>query len=538
MIARVLNVGLLPKADGSVVRAEPFGSSGGVLLNKLTAGPSDRAQAVPWADLDIVNSVSGRVAPPGNMSQGQAKQPVKAKQPVAVLLANANPNGIRSDIGWANDVSLGNWGAIDAVNTNVINLLPPKISWSRPTRLAVQELLAGNEKLASIVREGANPKIELPSQIERAVLEHYQTHLEGQQIHNPKFAGINLVREASLLQQGNALGTIPTLAVPDHVREALPPVFYDVVSTVQGQNNLLSSVFKPPHLDESQLEVGFDALPDVQPHLTKKSANMTEYLINLAQNVPMSEATLRLLAGNEKKKIRFEIADTASENVPRPGDVRGLYHLEQDDRLLKVVLNPWVEDMSYMLHFGGVTEAAFYDRADNRQLEYLRGAVVNRMRVLAHAVHDAQQVLGLGLGNKEPGQHELARAQLDETFSAMERGPLISLTPVSAVSEPANAGGKLRTALTGVIQTAELLDEIIASADPAAQALLKAEVDRALSGFSEHMDQPQIDIVAARQRLRDAGFVSDDNEDFFLGAVTVLLYELHDVNNQAKTLQP
>jgi len=422
-------------------------------------------------------------------------------------------------------------------------------------RNLVQTFLQSHPLVEKIVANSGNRIVELPNRVERVILGRYQEEMKVSPALDLLFApNINLIKDVGLLQSQDALKAVKSLEVPHYISERLTAAYEHVTWDVREQNDLLARLFvsdvsgKPPR---SNVSVGESAKTDYLGELTQNARYVTGLLINLAQNIPASDAALQRLANNGKINIRFDIDDAASVKgkaadageQPRP-----FYQLEWQDGGLRVVFdkNMFTNPQTSYLHSVDVPDVKTETDQGGAGLKYdleqhqidMRRIGVSALRVAAHAVHEADRAVQEKLGAHQNGS--LSSKDVESIFNQLKEQPLAYVVPSLFVSEPLNEAGEFRDSLTNAMRLAEQLDNMIELAHREDKPRLQNEIYKTIPELMQSADFAQrqaiVDAALAASELGeirfDEGWIFDD----FLLFLNSLRYQMNDIEMKARQL--
>lgn len=437
---------------------------------------------------------------------------------------------------------------------DLLNLAPPvpaltfkvpntHVPLEFPVRDAVSKLLATGPQVAKIVAESGNSVIKLPNSVEKDLLSYYQKQFETTQYFSPD---TDLVQKVGFLQKPNSLTTPGALQPSPQVAHALGEIYTDLTLGLNQKNDLLANVFHPKQPQRSQLKITEPQNPALQSAFHEELAQQSTYvlgtLINLAQNVPSSEASLRYLA---KGKVPVKIG--VDDFVPASSiqSKQDLYRVtEQKDGSVQIQLHSQIFQIPHLKEMSDVDESAgakqsLEDIYDENQ-KTIRQSGIDAMHVFASAVNDAETIVRRKVGDAPVSAS--SQNKLDEIFSALEHQPVAYVVPSPRVAEAHNAKGDLRTAISDALVDAEILDAMIQAAPASARELLQQSMNRQLPELAPHISanalrdvadeatHPQKDV--ALEELDLNGYKVSEFPDF----IRSLRSRLNVINNHAKGL--
>lgn len=477
-----------------------------------------------------------------------AAEPVVQQKPVFVAQLKMNSTGPKNfdfgtDLG---HVLNGPRLFLDLVPpTPALTFKVPEtlVPLKQPVRDAVSKLLQTRPEVAKIVAESGNRVIQLPNAVEKDLLKYYQGQFETTRYFSP---GTDLVQEIGLLQKPNSLSTLDTLQPAPQVSHALGEIYTDLTSGLNQKNDLLAHVFYPEQPQRSQLKITEPQNAALQSAFHEELAQQSTYvlgtLINLAQNVPSSEASLRYLA---KGKVPIEIG--VDDFVPGSSiqSKQDLYRVtEQKDGSLKIQLHSQNFQIPRLKELSDAEESPaprqspeeIYD--ENQKV--IRQSGVDAMHVFASAVNDAEKIVRQKVGDAPVAAN--AQNKLDEFFSALEHQPVAYAVPNPRIAEAHNERGDLRTIISDALIDGEILDTMIQAAPPAARELLQQRLNRQFPELVPHIsasssssaidETPHPQENVALEDLDLNGFRVSEFSDF----VGRLQSRLNVINNHARGL--
>lgn len=481
-----------------------------------------------------------------------AAEPVIPQKPVYVAQLKPQGAGPR-DFGFYEELS-----HVLNRTPDFLKLVPPTpaitfkvpdtlVPLEQPVRDAVGKFLATQPQVAKIVAESGNHVVNVPNAVEKDLLNYYQSQFEASRYFSPE---TDLVQKIGLLQKPNSLTTLSALQPSVQVSHALGEIYTDLTPDLRQKNDLLANVFHPKQPQHSQLKLiePQDAALQSAFHeeLGQQSTFVLGTLINLAQNVPSSEASLRYLAQG-KVPVEIEVGDfVPASSIRSKSD---LYQVsEQKGGGFKIQLHSQIFQIPDLKSYddgvnakGSEAERSPEDVYDDNQ-KTIRQAGVNAMHVFASAVNDAEKMVRQKVGDAPAAGK--TQKQLDEIFSALEHQPVAYAVPSPRIAEAHHEVGDLRTAINDILMEGEKLDIMMRAAPPSAREFMQQSLNSQLPELAPHISaNSPLNVDDARahaqqhvplEELDLNGWRMSD----FPEVIRALRSRLNVINREAKNLTP